>query len=174
MQVEELTNKLAEWKNPLTGGRLMFPFVAWDWDGTFSANGVNPVGQALETVHGLFVGHGYLSIIVTGRAENPCEELAGWSSRVWDGRPLVLYNYDNANSYRFKFWALRKLYNAGRGPLRLYIDNDIKVQEALKSGRKPVPACGVEGFDCYRYTDWMRVYRRLHWQTNRPDVVTPR
>jgi hypothetical protein len=165
VEVEELTDKLADWKNPLTGGRLVFPFVAWDWDGTFSANGVNAVGQAVEVVHSLFVGHGYLSIIVSGRTENPCPDgIKGWSSKVWDGRPLVLWNYDSANSYRFKFWCLRKLYNNARGPLKLYIDNDVMVQEALKSGNKPVPVCGIEGFDCYRYTDWMRVYRRLRWQ----------
>lgn len=133
--------------------------IAWDWDGTLSANGVELLERCKPIIEYFREHYNWYSIIVTSRHQPiPVDDD---KLRVIGFPVMVIYNEHNANSYRFKFYVLRELFSKGKGVLRLYIDNQSELLEAFNLNAPEIPVSDVCNFDSLRLVEKIRVQKEL-------------
>lgn len=144
------------------------PIIAWDWDGTLSMNGVNIIEPLKPIIRELNDRYSLGSIIVTGRSECPpitFEDLARM------GKPfMIIWNEDNINSYRFKFYVLRKLLSKGNGVLRLYIDNDYDIIDTFRKRDETIPVSDIRNNTLKRVLDNITIHKKMMVRINRNEI----
>lgn len=139
--------------------RNQTPVLAWDWDGTLTANGIYLVPMAPPILKQLVKEYGFRHVIVTGRTSPPLIE--GFPLEIENGCPMVIWNAQFGNPYRFKMFVLRSLWNNGRGVLRCYFDNDTHLLETLAKQQTGLPVTNVQHWQYERIIQQIGVFKRI-------------
>lgn len=135
------------------------PIIAWDWDGTLSANGVTVIHAAWAVMKSLSGDYGFKHIIVTGRVVSP--SIVGWPFGSADAVGAIICNLYEGNPYKFKFYVLRRLWKGGFGVLRMYIDNDQDLLETLRKNESELPVSHVHQWSLEMLIQQLMLFRKL-------------
>ena len=139
--------------------REQYPIIAWDWDGTLTANGVTVVNESIEIMNRLTFDYGFKHIVVTGRTTPPA--MQDWAFGVQDAMNSVIWNGLEGNPYKFKFYVLRKLWKSGRGVLRMYIDNDQNLLDTLRKDQSELPVSHVHNWSLEMLVQKIVLFKKL-------------
>lgn len=131
-------------------------FVGWDWDDTCAFMGTNTIiPRALECMRYMTEQYHLGNVIITGRKSRPLIESEFIHKIIYRDTEVAR----KANPFRWKMAILWKYWNSGKGPLQLYVDNDIRFLDSVKNQDSLLPIVSSQQFTPEKLISWIKWFK---------------
>lgn len=134
--------------------------IVWRWEYTLSPDNVQLSVLAKDCIDQLWKKYYWKSVIL--RTDNIDRSILfrGHTLKHDDWQHVsILKNDQQADRRRFLWFWIRKLYDNGRGPIRLYVDSDSDFRDQVRRGGLNFPISPPHQFEVEKLVTRIRKFR---------------